>query len=110
MKEFTVQIAEVKVMVNKLPYGNFWEAVAYEPMTKDHGTITTIDGKWYGRVATLGFNSNLPVGWERSERCWQHYDRVQLRAKKLIRDAFEFAGVRFPVSGNWNLGDYEFTA
>lgn len=109
MKEFTVQIVEVKVTVRRYPYGNFWEAVAYEPAT-DHGCITTIDGKWFGRVSSLRFNSNLPFGEERSERCNQHYDRVQLRSRKLIRDAFQAAGVPFPKHGNWNLGCYEFTA
>lgn len=84
---------EIKIQISRNPFDHSKRIfTAWEPseIAGRHSTITTIDGRWYGRIGTgpdRKLYEHLPVGEERSEAVKKAYEAEYERAYKAIRAA-----------------------
>ena len=92
--------------------GNWTSFSVWEPTSvggsggHSHSTITTIDGKWYGRLGTQALPAELDalpaLTNERIDAVQAHYDRLYLEAYTLIETAFPSA-----AAGRQSMGEID---
>lgn len=84
---------------------------AWEPskLRGNHSTVTTFDGKWYGRIGTdpeRALFDHIPVGDDRSEAVQEAYEQRFRVAYDAILKAFPEAAIGTRSGGEIAVTDF----
>jgi hypothetical protein len=83
-----VVVTKCYIIETKFAIYNAWEPSS---LSGKHGTVTTINDKWYGKIGTdpdPDKFKHLPVGDERYEAVHAAYEERRQLAEKYIHEAF----------------------